>query len=73
MEIPLKRKYLVHKPVKMCKSKHNDGAKKRPGYSKGKRGGVINHVPWVMVLLPSGKRRFMPQAEWDASRATDAA
>jgi hypothetical protein len=72
MEIPLKRKYRIHKPVKMNKSNHNDGNKKRgngwakhKGAPKGWKGEPL-HVQYVMILQANGKRRFMPQSEWEA-------
>jgi hypothetical protein len=73
VEIPLKRKYRAHKPVKMNKSKHNDGNKKRgdgwakhKGAPKGWKGEAL-HVQYVVVLdLPhNGKIRRMPASEYD--------
>lgn len=70
MEIPLKRKYRVHKPVKQTKSHHDDGHKRRAGYSKhkGQKPPYTNHVVYVMVLQVNGKRRFMPAHEYDPER-----
>ena len=60
-QIPLKRKYVVGQTAGRNKGGHNDSTRRRLRKGKGKFPMQVSNT--IMVMLPSGKTRFVKRED----------